>query len=405
MQFRNIVVPFLLLATLMLLIGRLYTESAFLVEGAILTCFLALLIFMFQDRLVKLIRPHLILILYSLATGMILAMISELMVRLGNLISPSISAAIQVLVFPTELAIGITVSLLFMAGAALLLFILLFPSVAVVTGEKLFHKKSLWMSYLVEISFVYILALMANWQAVVSSLGRIIELAFYGLLLGGLSFVLATRLAGFEVKDYSYLKFSLSASLRSTASLFRRADLFAHLYRPPMIESENPLMVTIKLLPARGAYTARIHASQSNSTTDLSIIAFQRRTEFGKTYRNAVTDAICKDILAVLSVELGCIPSGVSGPSSRPLTINQAFESFALRETKENLSGIMTRLIRGVSARKQTLTKLGLVIAGSLLLLFTRLSPDQPMIVWLVGVALPIITFIWQVYDWISKRL
>jgi hypothetical protein len=329
--------------------------------------------------------PSQLLVLWLLVAGVFVELVLEGVSRLAK----DIGSTQGGLPYVSEVSTALLIT-------TVLVLMVVSPSLAITAAERWFHQKWLWGVYVMATSFGCASVVMASgWQGlVVSPLTSIAYVAALGFSYGFFSFLIATWLSGLQLRDYSYLRFEITGSLPKIVSIFRRSDLFAHSYRPPSIKSEAPLKVTVRM--RQESYVTHIYASAGKAAIKIQIISFHMDIFRGSLYRDTRSDAICRDILAILSRELNCMPSLVVGPSSGPSALDPDFDSFALHETRERLSSIG----RSISARRRALTKISLVLVGVLLIYFGWSNPKEPSATWLFGVALPVITFLWQIWDW-----
>jgi hypothetical protein len=388
MQFRQLVA--LLLVTtiaLMLLADQFFGSPILRVAIMVAVLAMAALVLPVHPK-TRIARASVLNVLWFLTAGLILAVIIQAMIDLASVIT---------LVLPFQLTYATQ------WWGALLIVVLAIatfvsPSVAITVGERLFRKKWLWGAILMETSYACASVFLApGWETRVFSPSTIIDVVAIGIVGGYFSLLIATSLAGFNLKDFSYLKFEITNPLSNIVSTFRQSDLFAHAYRSPSIQSENPLRATIRV---RGeSYVARIYGSMKDDTSELQIASFHPRTFLGELYRDTRSDAICNDILAILCRAMNCIPRNIVGPSSQPRVLQPEFWSFALRETRERLSPIGGAML----ARARVLTKIALVLVGILLIWYGYSNPKEPLTVFVFGFALPVFSFIWTFWERRSK--
>jgi len=389
MQFRHLIALLLVTTTVLLLLVDLFLGSPMLRVGAIMTAFLAIIALVLPVRpKTPIAMASALNALWLLIAGVILAVILQVMIDLANVIT--LVMPIQ-LPYATELWAALLLAVL---GVA----IFVSPSVAITIGEKLFHEKWLWGTILMQTSFACAsIVLASGWEALVFSPSTIVYVIAIGIGGGYLSLLIATWLAGFHLKDFSYLKFEMTSPLSTIVSTFRRSNLFAHAYRSPSIQSENPLRAAIRV--RRESYVARIYGSMKDNTTELQIASFFPRTFLGGLYRDTRSDAICNDILAILCRDMNCIPQNIVGPSSRPRVLEPEFGSFALHETRERLSPIGGAIL----ARARVLTKIVLVLAGVFLIWYGYSNPKEPLTALVFGFALPVFAFLWTLWERYAK--
>lgn len=389
MQLRHLIALLLVTATLLLLIIGKFVASQILYAAAIIATFLAFLALLTPalpgHLRARMGSPSQLLVLWLLVAGVFVELVLEGVSRLAK----DIGSTQGGLPYVSEVSTALLIT-------TVLVLMVVSPSLAITAAERWFHQKWLWGAYVMATSFGCASVVMASgWQGlVVSPLTSIAYVAALGFSYGFFSFLIATWLSGLQLRDYSYLRFEITGSLPKIVSIVRRSDLFAHSYRPPSIKSEAPLKVTVRM--RQESYVTHIYASARKAAIKLQIISFHMDIFRGSLYRDTRSDAICRDILAILSRELNCMPSLVVGPSSGPSALDPDFDSFALHETRERLSSIG----RSISARRRALTKISLVLVGVLLIYFGWSNPKEPSATWLFGVALPVITFVWQIWDW-----
>jgi len=391
-KLRLLLALILVMATVLLIVGDMLVVSQVCKPAAIVTGLVGVVVLLSlllppKFRAVAGTRIPVV-TLWLLVTGVVLALILEGLLKLVDFVGRLAASRLQGLPYSSELGAALFVALFFF-------FILLTPSMVIVATEKLFRRKWLWGVYFVVTSFVCTSTMMTQgWQAFLASMPMsVLSILVFAGFFGFLSFAAATWVAGFQLKDYSYLRFQVAVILPKIVETFGRKELFVHSYRSPSIHSVNPVKVTIKL--RQESYVARVYGTEKEKGSELQLLSFFPRTLLGGIYRNTRTDAMCRDIRAILSQELGCIPQYESGPSSRPATLDADFEEFALRETRERLSP----MLGAIWNRRRTLTRVLIVVIGVPLLYLAWLNPAERIVA-----VIPIVGFLWQLLDYVSKR-
>jgi hypothetical protein len=285
--------------------------------------------------------------------------------------------------------------------ASILLLVLAFaPILAIIVGVRLFHEKWLWGVYLTQLSFSLAI-LIGSASTPQGALYVALYAGLWTFFIGLVSFFLSTRLVGFVSKDYTFLRFALACPLSNVLLMLRRGDLFAHSYRVPQIQGENPLMASLKLL-GPDWYVARIYGRQLEDRSELSVIAFHPVTYLGRICRNTRTDAICRDLLAIISLESNSRPMDILGPGPHPTTLDANVRDFALRETIGQWPNLVARLAGVLISRRRTLIKLAMVLAA-ITLIYVGVVAPQHTLVNETGWALLIVTSLIQLWEFYSR--
>nr|MDO8132641.1 hypothetical protein [Candidatus Njordarchaeum guaymaensis] len=279
---------------------------------------------------------------------------------------------------------------------------ILIPVVSVIAAEFVLERKWLWGVYLAQISaFLLLLAFESGWAHTVETM---MVTGLFGAGAGFVTFITAQHLAGFNLKDYSYLDVTLMKSTHEIAGCFRNRQTFRHQYRPPTVMNESPLMVDIRPI-GDIPYSIRVFGQEKEtSMTRLEIVAFRRRGVKGILDRSARSDAFCNDILALISNELNCRPATRTSVTSRPTTADRDLESFALRENRAILLIKIMNALTFLGRKRAALAKLIIFVTGVLLIYEGFVDPEQT---WLksIGIALAVISFFMQLWGPITTRL
>jgi len=279
---------------------------------------------------------------------------------------------------------------------------ILIPVISVVAAESILGRKWLWGVYFAQMSATLLVLVLES--GFIQTFETIMATGLFGVMAGFFTFLVAGRLAGYNIKNYSYLEVILPKSTHEIASCFRNRHTFAHEYRSPIVVNENPIMINIKLIQD-SAYAIRVFGREEGiSMTRLELVAFKKRSERGILDRNIRSDAFCNDILALVFNDLNFRAETRVSVTSRPVNPNREMEQFALREERATLLIRIKNTARLLHQRRVTLVKLFLLILGAFLIYQGFADPEQA---WLksIGFVLAVISFTMQVWGPIRTLL
>jgi len=251
---------------------------------------------------------------------------------------------------------------------------ILVPIISVVVAESVLERKWLWGVFISQLSSSFLLYMLSpGWEW---SLETIATASGVGLLAGCLTFLAAEWLAGFNVRDFSYVEGLLPESIHNVGMLFRKSRIFAH-YRAPLILSQDPLKVNIRSI-TDSPYTIRaLGKSEGDATTRLQVVAFKKRYLRAILDRDARSDAFCNDILALILNELSLRVQPRPCVGSRPPTLSTDLEEFALRETTPLLATTGLDALRFLYRNRVSLAKAVMFLVGFVLICLGVLNPEQ----------------------------
>jgi hypothetical protein len=221
----------ILLIVLASIIGYLWSGQTWLLYVSVIMVILTIVLHALPPSIRSTVK--LALSVWAVLWGLGLAVAVNGAFMLGNWLSRLVPNASVTIPYGSEI---MTVTI----ASILVVVVVCAPILAIVIGERLFHEKWLWGVYLTQLSFI-----LASLIGTASPQQGALNIAYWTVLwtffVGLLSFFLSTRLAGFTSKDYTFLRLKLSCPLSNVLLTMGRPDLFAHSYRLPQIQGENPL--------------------------------------------------------------------------------------------------------------------------------------------------------------------
>lgn len=220
-----------------------------------------------------------------------------------------------------------------------LVVVIILPICAVLIAERVVSRKWLWGVYLTTIS-VFVTALHTGPLTAQSLLLQPTS----GAILGFVCFVLAERLVGYNLKDYSYAVIRIRKSQSEIVRPFTNRSKFLHIYRRPIVIEQNPLSVDLKATND-SPHCLRVFGRFEKNVCIFQVIAFTKRLLTGKLVRTPRSDSLCNDVVAIICKELRYQPSSDVVPGSRPTVPDTGMEGFALRESLARLPSIVSGLV------------------------------------------------------------